>query len=77
MLGTSRGWQGMPQSLKDEITDCVDDSKPSDEVTHNAVGTFKELFGRTEDLNAGAHEYAWSGIIGMVSETTPVMVYLC
>lgn len=58
----------MPPSLKESLIDCVDDSKPSDEVTANAMGTYKELFGRAEDLDPSKDEYAWSGIIGMVSK---------
>lgn len=74
VLGTSRQWDGMPEAVRQAIINSVDDSKPSDEITENALRQYTDLFaagGWDPSIAAKGtkegHDHAWSGIIGMVS----------
>lgn len=64
----------MPEAVRQAIINSVDDSKPSDEITENAMRQYTNLFaagGWDPSLAAKGtkegHDYAWAGIIGMVS----------
>jgi hypothetical protein len=64
----------MSPETRATLINSVDDSKPADEITENAMGQFAKLFaagGWDPSLEAKGkktgHDYAWTGIIGMVS----------
>jgi glycine/D-amino acid oxidase-like deaminating enzyme len=68
----------MPPSLRHSLINTVDDSRPVDAITANALATWGELFasgGWDTELShkglPGAHEYAWTGIIGMTPDAVP------
>lgn len=76
VLGTSRLYDAMSAETKRSIVDTVDDSKPTDEITENAIKVYAELFhqGGWDGSMAAkgtekGYEYAWTGIIGMVCLT--------
>ena len=66
----------MPASLRQSITNTVDDSSPNKDITTNAYETYCSLLGKggwnaqgIQDGKAAGFEYAWTGIIGMVSHS--------
>ena len=78
ILGTSRQFSPMSASLRHSLINNVDDSAPSDEVTANALAAWSDIFpagGWDTDIShkgqQGAHEYAWTGIIGMTPDAVP------
>lgn len=78
ILGTSRQYTSMPPSLRHSLINTVDDRAPYDEITANALSSFGEIFpsgGWDTELShkgqSGAHEYAWTGIIGMTPDAVP------
>jgi hypothetical protein len=69
----------MPTEVYQSIVNCVDDSVPSDVITRNALESFVNIFPKggwsaegIEGGNAKGLEYAWTGIIGMVSSSHQV-----
>jgi hypothetical protein len=67
----------MSSAVRQAIINSVDDSKPSDEITENAMGQYAKLFatgGWDPSLAARGtkegHDHAWAGIIGMVSASS-------
>lgn len=64
----------MDPSIRNRIVNTVDDTAPIDAITANALSAWSNLFPNgkwdTKLESKGqpdAHEYAWTGIIGMVS----------
>jgi hypothetical protein len=76
-VGAEEIRKGMPTDVYQSIINCVDDSKANDVITQNALDHFVKLFPKggwsAEGIQDGAakgYEYAWTGIIGMVSLLT-------
>jgi hypothetical protein len=72
----------MDPSIRARIVNTVDDAAPIDAITANALAAWGKLFPqggwdtRLEGKGAeGGHEYAWTGIIGMVSALWPCGVW--
>lgn len=60
----------MPPEVYQSIIDCVDDSEASDVITKNAFESFVQLSPKGGWSKDGTGmEYAWTGIIGMVSSS--------
>jgi len=69
VLGTSRGWKGMPSEVYQSIINSVDDSQGHDIISANALEAIGSIFPKSGwgGPAKGGFEYAWAGIIGMVS----------
>lgn len=85
ILGTSRYWPGVSPELLKEITNTVDDSVHSHEITRDALGQFCKIFPEggwsTEGLGEGiegeskakGYKYSWTGIIGKTPDAVPLV----
>ncbi|KAK4688190.1 hypothetical protein P7C73_g1922, partial [Tremellales sp. Uapishka_1] len=78
VIGTSRGWKGMPESVRESMMNTVDDSAADPIITKNSYETFCRLLPEggwsTEGLEEGTakgFDHAWAGIIAMTPDAVP------